>query len=342
MLHHMKRRGVEILFALFVLLVEVASPHIFMSFNQCSGKTSREVDWTLTRDVILSLRSAAAKPDQRACRRIRSLGCEGRRRGCRAGRLKVKPTQQSRIPVVVGRRRRCRPVVNLLPTDRRRVLATVRRVQQQPSETTATRGETASPTLYVLNAAAITKPHAIQHLTADLIGYSVDIAVISETHLKRKHPDNQFAVHGYTMFRRDRAGRRGGGVAVYINRQLQAATWTHANDSPAFELLWIRVQTGLREIVLGALYHPPKALYQPVELLDYIEECTGEIADQFPTALIVLAGDFNTLPEDDIIARCAFNPIVTKATRGASKLDRIYVSEPYFANVKVVASKKVK
>lgn len=48
--------------------------------------------------------------------------------------------------------------------------------------------------------------------------------------------------------------------------------------------------------------------------------------------------DFNTLPEDDIIARCAFNSIVTKATRGASKLDRIYVSEPLYANIKVVSS----
>jgi len=36
------------------------------------------------------------------------------------------------------------------------------------------------PTLYVLNAAAVTKPHAVQHLAADLIGYKVDIAVITE------------------------------------------------------------------------------------------------------------------------------------------------------------------
>ena len=224
---------------LLVLLGEVASPHISMSFNHCSDSTSGEVTWTLTRDVILSLRSAATKPDQQVCKRIRSLGCDGHRRGRRAGRLKEKPTQQSKIPVVVGRRARCRPVVNLLPTDRPRVLAAVHRVQHQSRETFATRRVNAAPTLYVFNAAAITKPHAIQQLAADLIGYSVDIAVISETHLKRKHPDHQFAVDGYTLFRRDRAGRRGGGVAVYVSRQLQAAMWTHTNDSPAFELLWI-------------------------------------------------------------------------------------------------------
>jgi len=31
-----------------------------------------------------------------------SLDCAGRRRGCRGGRLKPKPIQQSTIPVVIG------------------------------------------------------------------------------------------------------------------------------------------------------------------------------------------------------------------------------------------------
>ena len=42
------------------------------------------------------------------------------------------------------------------------------------------------PTLYLLNAAALTKPHAIEHLGVDLEGYKVDIAVVTETHLTRK------------------------------------------------------------------------------------------------------------------------------------------------------------
>ena len=62
------------------------------------------------------------------------------------------------------------------------------------------------PTLYLLNAAAITKPDAIEHLTADLQGYKVDIAIITETHLKKKHADECFDIHGYSMFRRDRTG----------------------------------------------------------------------------------------------------------------------------------------
>ena len=45
----------------------------------------------------------------------------------------------------------------------------------------------------------------------------------------------------------------------------------------------------------GALYHPPRPLYTPTALLDYIETCVEEIMHDFPAATIVLAGDFNQL-----------------------------------------------
>jgi len=48
-----------------------------------------------------------------------------------------------------------------------------------------------SPTLYVFNSASLVKPNAIEQLTVELMGYDVDIAVISESHLKR---DMQIAV----------------------------------------------------------------------------------------------------------------------------------------------------
>ena len=74
-----------------------------------------------------------------------------------------------------------------------------------------------------------------------MMGHKVDIAVITETHLKKKHPDHHFAIDGFVLFRRDRVGRRGGGVAVYVNSSLPADIWTHLVDSPQFELLWARV-----------------------------------------------------------------------------------------------------
>jgi len=83
MLYHNKRRGVKVLLAPFVLLVEDAFARIFISFNHGSDSGRKQAGWTLTRDVIGSLRSAAIRPGVQFCRRIPStMGCSRRHRGC--------------------------------------------------------------------------------------------------------------------------------------------------------------------------------------------------------------------------------------------------------------------
>ena len=57
----------------------------------------------------------------------------------------------------------------------------------------------------------------------------------------------------------------------------------------------------------------------------------------FPEAAVVLAGDFNTLDNNDIVAR-ALMSIVERPSRGNSSLDRIYVSELSYDSVEVVTS----
>ena len=49
--------------------------------------------------------------------------------------------------------------------------------------------------------------------------WSIDIAVVTETHLKKKHADDSFRTDGISLFRRDREGRRGGSVAVYVSNR---------------------------------------------------------------------------------------------------------------------------
>jgi len=98
------------------------------------------------------------------------------------------------------------------------------------------------------------------------------------------------------LFRRDQAGRRGAGVAVYVNCSLQAEVWTHPVDSAQFELLWVRVQAVAYITFIGTLYHPPKRQYQTAAMLDYIQAgVDAVITAAYPSATIMLAGDFNTL-----------------------------------------------
>jgi hypothetical protein len=98
------------------------------------------------------------------------------------------------------------------------------------------------PTLYVLNAASLAKPHAIEQLSAELIGYSVDVVVVSETHPKKKHADSVVQIPEYSIFRRDRPGRKDGGVAIYIRCSIPASEWYPVPDlDPMYEMLWVQL-----------------------------------------------------------------------------------------------------
>ena len=196
---------------------------------------------------------------------------------------------------------------------------------------TTTASFTAVPSLYVLNAAALSKPEAVEHLAADLKSYSVSVAVITETHFKKKHADGIIGVEGYTVFRRDRIGRKGGGVALYVQSAIQSSRWTPSvADNRAFEIQWVRVGVG---VFVAAIYQPPRPTYKLEELLDYIETSVEEINHDFPQADIVLAGDLNQLSDKDL------SQIVYQPTRGGNILDRVFVSNPQlYSTIRVVAS----
>ena len=309
-----------------------------------------------SRDQLLPLRASATllNHDQRL--RITELGL--RRRGCRAGNHTRRSRQAARrvtsstsctstrgeIPVIIGHRPLFTNNDQLTSTTTRDKSTSRPNLLSVPlqKQTTLPRHCAATsfipPTLYVLNVAAITKPHAIEHVAADLLAYNVDIAVICETHLKKKHFDHSFVIDGYSLFRRDRLGRRGGGVAVYVSSRMSAEVWTPPCDNIDFELLWVTILAGGRKVFVGALYHPPKPIYQPVLLVDYLERCLDAIAAESPSALTIIAGDFNSLSNDDIIASTALLSIVNQPTRGPNCLDRIFINELCYCGIKVVNS----
>ena len=93
-----------------------------------------------------------------------------------------------------------------------------------------------------------------------------------------------------------------------------------------------------KDVVIGALYQPPEPSYKTELLLEYIETSLYEVAVKHTEAVVVLAGDLNTLSDEDIVARTSFTSIVNKPTRGSSKLDCIYLSKPCYQSEKIVAS----
>jgi len=110
----------------------------------------------------------------------------------------------------------------------------------------------------------------------------------------------------FTLLRRDRLRRKGGGVALYVRASLSVLLSTFSADNRTYELLWAKFD----KLFVGVLYHPPKPCYTVESLLDYLESAVDEILRDCPDADIVLAveGDFNRLPEDLVVLRTGLTP----------------------------------
>lgn len=305
-------------------------------------------DFSAVRGRLLALRPRASLLDRVVCDRIRRLRLARsftRYRGCRAGRrkystlpYKLSTVSDGCIAVITGNRQPSTTLRCDQASPRKSALTVIRLLDSAHRVTPYV--ATATPTLYVLNAAALAKPGAIDHLAADLKSCSASIAVITETHFKQKHTDSVIGIDGYTVFRRDRTGRRGGGVALYVQSDIVSSIWSPSSvDNRALELLWVRVGVSL---FIAALYHPPRPVYSTSDLLCHVERCVAELSHDYPLAEIVLAGDLNQLPDHDVVERTGLTQIVRQPTRGANLLDRVFVSDPQLYDTVRVVSAVVK
>ena len=103
----------------------------------------------------------------------------------------------SPIPVIVGHR----PMRHQSSNSNRH--SVLRQIRREGLNNCGVIKPLTALSLYVLHAAALSKPQATDHLSADLNSYNSDVAVITETHFKSKHSDSVVGINGYTVFRRD-------------------------------------------------------------------------------------------------------------------------------------------
>ena len=105
-----------------------------------------------------------------------------------------------------------------------------------------------------------------------------------------------------------------------------------------FEVLWVTISHNQCNIIVGVIYHPPKSIYKEIELLTYLETCLSIFNKNFSSSIVILAGDFNLLKNEDIVEHTALLEFVQNPTRGANYLDTIYASQEIYKNIKVTTS----
>lgn len=184
------------------------------------------------------------------------------------------------------------------------------------------------PTLYLINACSLAKNNAIQFLSTDILNCGADIVLITETHFKAKHNLLVSNIDGFDCFRRDRSKRKGGGVCIYVRHELAAQVVEFSPSDQAMEFIWVKYTIGAHPMYVCCIYHPPKPLYNSANLVDTLCAHVDQIATDNSTAVIVLAGDFNSLNCTMFETDCGLTQLVGNCTRGKHTLDKIFTSRP--------------
>ena len=168
------------------------------------------------------------------------------------------------IQSIAGHTQQIRRAVKPSSLPRPRVLVEVNnRLAEPTSHTTSSllrQGSfTTAPSLYVVNSTSIAKAHAREHLQCDLAQYCTDVCIISETWLKSHHNTNLYNIDGFTLYRKDRLKKRGGGVAIYISSKVESIEYNMPFDNNnLFELLWIKTCIDSTDCYIASVYFPPK------------------------------------------------------------------------------------
>ena len=157
--------------------------------------------------------------------------------------------------------------------------------------------------------------------------------------------DVELGLTGYVMFRKDRIGRRGGGVILYVKESIQAYEIKLEREADCDEAVWCKIVSGNSKLTIGLVYRSPNINEEDnTKIKNAIKEVSkGEC---------IIMGDFNhghiqwnslesTGSEDQqflfLIQDSFLTQHVLEPTRGENVLDIVLSSQKELVdNVKIL------
>ena len=171
-----------------------------------------------------------------------------------------------------------------------------------------------------------------------------DILALTETWGRPSLTDALLTPPGYSLFRRDRRDRFGGGVAILIRNELVPTAFVIPDNHDKFEdSVWAVVRiSSTKTLLVGCLYRSPSSVpdndARLVSLFDF--------ACQSDFNYCIIGGDFNSPdinwtsmegpPSSQFIFDSALDnflsQLVLAPTRGSNTLDLVFVNDPTFVS----------
>ena len=94
--------------------------------------------------------------------------------------------------------------------------------------------------------------HTHTHTTAAKL-----VVRITESWANKDITDAKLGLEGYVMFRKDRMGRRGGGVLLYVKDTITAYEIQLREEADWEEAIWCKLVTGHKTVTMGVVYRCP-------------------------------------------------------------------------------------
>ena len=152
-----------------------------------------------------------------------------------------------------------------------------------------------------------------------------DYICFTETWLNENVPDCLFKLPSYTSYRMDRTGRQGGGVCIYVKGTYDVERFFPSNHPHMFESVWCVDHTNCFLIV--TVYIPPDVvLRKSNNVEEFFIDVLDDLLHVYPNYRLILNGDFNKMPIENLCHMYQVQNIVNKPTRADSVLDLILVS----------------
>ena len=111
-----------------------------------------------------------------------------------------------------------------------------------------------------LNAKSILNKKNELHIMVDEI--KPHIIGITESWANNDITYAELGLEGYVMFRKDRMGRRGGGVLLYIKEIIPAYEVQLQEEADCNEAIWCKLVTGHTTVTIGVVYRCPNITKQ--------------------------------------------------------------------------------
>lgn len=140
--------------------------------------------------------------------------------------------------------------------------------------------------------------HKVDHVKDALFTHAIDILCVTETWLESSIDNSIITCPGYSLFRRDRSGQRGGGVAIYVRNTLRASSVNLADDH-SLEVLSIAVNLNTNSkgnhrhltLPITCVYRPPSS---PVSFWTAFTDYVDSLTDHLNSTNHCILGDLNT------------------------------------------------